>query len=139
MILRPAYAVALAWSILLLILPLLAALPAGGGRPFRGLLAVMVCLLSVPALRRDLLRAGDRAVHGLAWDAEGFEVRSAGGDRERVRLRHGSLRVGRFAWLLLEGRRCHRVFVDARALRQADAASLWRALRRHGRLPGELR
>lgn len=139
MLLRPAYTVALAWSFLLLLLPVLAALPAGEGRLPRTLLAVLMSLWAVPALRRDLLRHGGNAVLGLAWDAEGLEVQSARGEREAVHLCHGSLRAGRFAWLLLQGRRRHRVFIDARALDPAAAAALWRALRRLGRRAGELR
>ncbi len=139
MLLRPAYAVALAWSFLLLILPVLAALPAGEGRLPRTLLAALASLFAVPALRRDLLRQGGRAVLGLAWDAEGFEVQSSRGEREAVHLCHGSLRAGRFAWLLLQGRRRYRVFIDSRALPPAEAASLWRALRRLGRRTDELR
>jgi hypothetical protein len=63
----------------------------------------------------------------------------SGGEREAVHICHGSLRAGRFAWLLLQGRRRHRVFIDSQALRPAEAASLWRALRRLGRRAGELR
>lgn len=130
---------ALGWLSLLALLPLCAAIPAGEGRLLRITVALVAVVLALPALRRDLLRRGDRAVLGLAWDESGFTLRCASGEREPVRLCHGSLRAGRFAWLMFEGRRRHRVFVDGRDVAHEEAASLWRALRREGRRGSDLR